>query len=92
MGVAQGLSYDLQFTPKEEGDTIIQHEGFNVYMDAKKYDLSQRNGTGLSGWITRKRICFCQSQRNLNVWLRRVFFYHLIKFVFQITQAMALTV
>ena len=34
-GGCSGLSYDLQFTPKDEGDTIIQHEGFNVYMDAK---------------------------------------------------------
>ena len=34
-GGCSGLSYDLQFTPKEEGDTIIEHEGFNVFMDAK---------------------------------------------------------
>jgi len=34
-GGCSGLSYDLAFTPKEEGDTIIQHEEFNVYMDAK---------------------------------------------------------
>ena len=29
------LSYDLQFTPQEKGDTIISHDGFNVFMDAK---------------------------------------------------------
>ncbi|MBT3183282.1 MAG: iron-sulfur cluster assembly accessory protein [Nitrospina sp.] len=34
-GGCSGLSYDLQFTPQEDGDTIISHEGFNVYMDAK---------------------------------------------------------
>jgi iron-sulfur cluster assembly accessory protein len=34
-GGCSGLSYDLQFTPKESGDTIISHEGFNVFMDAK---------------------------------------------------------
>ena len=34
-GGCSGLSYDLQFTPKEKGDTIIEHEGFNVFMDAK---------------------------------------------------------
>ena len=34
-GGCSGLSYDLQFTPQENGDTVIPHEGFNVYMDAK---------------------------------------------------------
>ena len=34
-GGCSGLSYDLQFTPQDDGDTIISHEGFNVYMDAK---------------------------------------------------------
>ena len=34
-GGCSGLSYDQQFTPQENGDTIISHEGFNVFMDAK---------------------------------------------------------
>ena len=34
-GGCSGLSYDLQFTPQEKGDTIISHDGFNVFMDAK---------------------------------------------------------
>lgn len=34
-GGCSGLSYDLKFTPKENGDTIIPMEGFNVFMDAK---------------------------------------------------------
>ncbi len=34
-GGCSGLSYDLQFTPKEEGDTVIDSDGFEVYMDAK---------------------------------------------------------
>lgn len=34
-GGCSGLSYDLAFTPKEDGDTTIEHEAFNVYMDAK---------------------------------------------------------
>ena len=34
-GGCSGLSYDLSFTPKEEGDTVIQHDEFNVFMDAK---------------------------------------------------------
>jgi iron-sulfur cluster assembly protein len=34
-GGCSGLSYDLQFTPQGKGDTIIEHEGFNVFMDAK---------------------------------------------------------
>jgi len=34
-GGCSGLSYDLKFTPQESGDTIISHEAFNVFMDAK---------------------------------------------------------
>ena len=34
-GGCSGLSYDLSFTPKEDGDTIIQHDEFSVFMDAK---------------------------------------------------------
>ena len=34
-GGCSGLSYDLSFTPKEDGDTIIEHVSFNVFMDAK---------------------------------------------------------
>ena len=34
-GGCSGLSYDLGFTLKDEGDTIIDHEGFQVFMDPK---------------------------------------------------------
>ena len=34
-GGCSGLSYDLQFTSQENGDTVISHKGFNVFMDAK---------------------------------------------------------
>lgn len=34
-GGCSGLSYDLQFTPTENGDTVIQHNDFEVFMDAK---------------------------------------------------------
>lgn len=34
-GGCSGLSYDIKFTPKENGDTVIAMEGFNVFMDAK---------------------------------------------------------
>ena len=34
-GGCSGLSYDLAFTSQESGDTIISHEAFNVFMDAK---------------------------------------------------------
>ena len=34
-GGCSGLSYDLKFTPTEKGDTVIEHEGFKVFMDAK---------------------------------------------------------
>ena len=34
-GGCSGLSYDLKFTPTEKGDTVLDFEGFNVFMDAK---------------------------------------------------------
>ncbi len=34
-GGCSGLSYDLKFTPQEEGDTVLQGDGFQVFMDAK---------------------------------------------------------
>jgi len=34
-GGCSGLSYDLQFTTQEDGDTVIEHDGYNVFMDAK---------------------------------------------------------
>jgi iron-sulfur cluster assembly accessory protein len=34
-GGCSGLSYDLKFTPTENGDTVIQHDNFEVFMDAK---------------------------------------------------------
>jgi iron-sulfur cluster assembly protein len=34
-GGCSGLSYDLAFTPTEKGDTVVAHEGFKVFMDAK---------------------------------------------------------
>ena len=34
-GGCSGLSYDLTFTSTEKGDTVIEHKGFKVFMDAK---------------------------------------------------------
>ncbi|MDA0691724.1 MAG: iron-sulfur cluster assembly accessory protein [Nitrospinae bacterium] len=34
-GGCSGLSYELNFTPTEKGDTILDFEGFKVFMDAK---------------------------------------------------------
>jgi iron-sulfur cluster assembly protein len=34
-GGCSGLSYDLQFTAKEDGDTVVENDGFQVFMDAK---------------------------------------------------------
>ncbi len=34
-GGCSGLSYDVRFTMQEEGDTVIHHGYFKVYMDAK---------------------------------------------------------
>jgi iron-sulfur cluster assembly accessory protein len=34
-GGCSGLSYDLQFTPKEAKDTVVEEDGFQVFMDPK---------------------------------------------------------
>ena len=34
-GGCSGLSYDLQFTSEEPKDTVFEHDGFKIYMDAK---------------------------------------------------------
>ena len=34
-GGCSGLSYDLQFTPTEEGDTVFETDDFTVFMDPK---------------------------------------------------------
>ena len=34
-GGCSGLSYVLDFTEQQEGDTIIEYEGFQVYLDRK---------------------------------------------------------
>ena len=34
-GGCSGLSYDLQFTSEENKDTVFEHDGYKIYMDAK---------------------------------------------------------
>lgn len=34
-GGCSGLSYDLDFTSEETGDTVIDNEGYKVFIDAK---------------------------------------------------------
>ena len=34
-GGCSGLSYDLQFTPKDKGDTVLELEDFKVFIDVK---------------------------------------------------------
>lgn len=34
-GGCSGLSYDLAFTDEQEGDTVIDFEGFKVFLDRK---------------------------------------------------------
>ena len=34
-GGCSGLSYDLQFTPTEKGDTVFDYDGYKVFMDKK---------------------------------------------------------
>ena len=34
-GGCSGLSYDLQFTPEEKGDTVLELDDFKVFIDVK---------------------------------------------------------
>ncbi|MFT5441825.1 MAG: iron-sulfur cluster assembly protein [Myxococcota bacterium] len=34
-GGCSGLSYHLEFTDEQEGDTVIEHDGFKVFLDRK---------------------------------------------------------
>jgi iron-sulfur cluster assembly protein len=34
-GGCSGLSYDLQFTSEENKDTVFEHDGYKIFMDAK---------------------------------------------------------
>jgi len=34
-GGCSGLSYVLDFTPSEEGDTVVTYKGFEIYLDRK---------------------------------------------------------
>jgi iron-sulfur cluster assembly accessory protein len=34
-GGCSGLTYVLDFTPEREGDTIVEYDGFQVYLDRK---------------------------------------------------------
>jgi iron-sulfur cluster assembly protein len=34
-GGCSGLSYDLQFTSEEDKDTVFEHDGYKIFMDAK---------------------------------------------------------
>jgi len=34
-GGCSGLSYELKFTGADEGDTVIEEDGFKVYLDRK---------------------------------------------------------
>lgn len=34
-GGCSGLSYDLDFTTEDKGDTVVDADGFKIFMDAK---------------------------------------------------------
>ena len=68
-GGCSGLSYDLGFTPQEEGDTVIENEGFKVFMDAKSLiylkgmQLDYQGGLQGKGFVfvnpNAKSVCGC---------------------------------
>lgn len=70
-GGCSGLSYDLGFTAKEDNDTVIEHEGFNVYMDPKSLiylkgmELDYQDGLQGKGFVFQnpnaKSVCGCGS-------------------------------
>ncbi|MCA9483657.1 MAG: iron-sulfur cluster assembly accessory protein [Nitrospina sp.] len=68
-GGCSGLSYDLGFTPQEAGDTVIENEGFKVFMDAKSLiylkgmQLDYQGGLQGKGFVfvnpNAKSVCGC---------------------------------
>ncbi len=68
-GGCSGLSYDLGFTPQEAGDTVIENDGFQVFMDAKSLiylkgmQLDYQGGLQGKGFVfvnpNAKSVCGC---------------------------------
>ncbi len=68
-GGCSGLSYDLCFTPHEEGDTVMEMEDFQVFMDAKSLiylkgmQLDYQGGLQGKGFVfvnpNAKSVCGC---------------------------------
>jgi len=56
-GGCSGLSYILDFTEEEEGDTIINFDGFNVFLDRKStiylsgIRLDHQSGLSARGFV-----------------------------------------
>jgi len=68
-GGCSGLSYDLGFTTREEGDTVMDFEGFQVFMDPKSLiylkgmQLDYQGGLQGKGFVfvnpNAKSVCGC---------------------------------
>lgn len=68
-GGCSGLSYDLGFTPREDGDTVMEIEGFQVFMDPKSLiylkgmQLDYQGGLQGKGFVfvnpNAKSVCGC---------------------------------
>lgn len=56
-GGCSGLSYLLEFTPEREGDTVVECDGFKVYLDKKStiylrgITLDHQGGLGGRGFV-----------------------------------------
>lgn len=56
-GGCSGLSYLLEFTEQRDGDTIIEHEGFKIFLDKKStiylrgITLDHQGGLGGRGFV-----------------------------------------
>jgi iron-sulfur cluster assembly protein len=57
-GGCSGLSYDLQFTPPEASDTVIDFQDFKVYMDPKSLIYLKNMQLDFQGGLNGKGFVF----------------------------------
>ena len=57
-GGCSGLSYELQFTGLDENDTVIQEDGFKVYLDRKSVIYLSGIRLGYNGGLSGRGFVF----------------------------------
>ena len=77
-GGCSGLSYDLQFTAQEAGDTVIENDGFQIFMDAKSMIYLKGMQLDFEGGLQGKGFVFGNPKRHLHLRMRRIVFHQLM--------------